>query len=87
MKDKLKTFEDTDRLLRESLKLISFTNDSLVDPIRHEMAFISKLKQLDLEVQKARDSFSQTLNLNTVDLLMKDLQRETTTTNQNGHQL
>ncbi len=50
MKDKLQTFEDTDRLLRESLGLISFTNDSLIEPIKYEMEFISKLKLMDLEV-------------------------------------
>ena len=47
------------------------TNEALRDPIKFEMAYITSLEQLDQEILLAREEFSSSLNLDSVENIVR----------------
>ena len=56
--------------MRESLKMLEQTNESLLEPIKFEMEFLQALESLDGEIQKARQHFMQTLSLQRIEHIL-----------------
>lgn len=73
LKNMTKVLEKAPELLNQSLKKLTQTATSLQRPINFEMSLLGAIERLDLEIQSARTNFEQTLDVDTVEAILKSI--------------